>query len=200
MLIDLSIALDNTTPAYPGDPTISLSLSATFVNDGYVGHALQMGTHTGTHIDAPAHMIEGGDKLGTIALDRFIGPGKLIEGFSIEAAQAAQLAAGDIALFYTGTSDRLHEAGYFTDYPAMDATLAEYLIDKGVRLVGVDTCSIDNSEGFPIHKKLLGAGIPLVENLTNLTSLRGAAFRVYALPLKLDDDGAPARVIAEVQS
>jgi kynurenine formamidase len=199
MIIDLSVELSENTPAYPGDPKIGLRQSAAYASEGYLGHSVRLGTHTGTHIDAPAHMIEGEPTLGGLPLETFIGVGKLVKGFSKEAIDAAGISVDDIALFDTGTSERYYDPSYFTDYPVMTEDVANYLLEKGVKMVGVDTCSVDDAEGFPIHKKLLAAGIPIVENLTNLSALYDRDFRVFALPLKLDVDGAPVRAFAVVQ-
>ena len=81
----------------------------------------------------------------------------------------------------------------------MSQEVAEYLVESKVKMVGVDTCSIDNADGFPIHRILLGADILIIENLTNLDRLAGKNFRVFALPLNLQVDGSPARVVAELQ-
>jgi arylformamidase len=198
MLIDLSIKIDSQTPVYPGDPAIGVEQVAAVAQNGYALHTITLGSHSGTHIDAPAHMIEGGATLEAIDLDTYKGPAKLIEGFSLDAVQAAGLLPGDIALFLTGTSDRFQAVDYFTDYPAMEPTIAMYLIEIGVKMVGLDTCSADNRDDFPVHKLLLGAGIPIIENLTGLSRLRDKQCSLIALPLRLDADAAPARVIAEV--
>lgn len=80
----------------------------------------------------------------------------------------------------------------------MSEEMASYLVDQKVNMVGVDTGSIDNLDGFPIHKTLLAGNVLIIENLTNLEQLIDRKFKVYALPIKLALDGAPARVIAEV--
>lgn len=196
MIIDLSVPLNPQTPVYPGDPAICIQQDSTVLDDGYLGHTITLGTHNGTHIDAPAHMLDGAGTLGSLPLDTFVGPGKLVEGFTLEAVQAAGLRTGDIALFNSGTYEQFGSSTYFTDYPVMLMEVADYLVEAGVKLIGIDTGSIDNQDDFPLHKRLLGAGIPIIETLTNLHALRGVQFNVYALPLKFDLDGAPARVIA----
>lgn len=202
MIIDLSHRLDAETPVYPGDPKLTITQADTIESAGYLGHTLSLGTHLGTHIDAPAHMLDGGRSLDTYTVDRFVGPGKYIfvpdNTFSLELVQNADIQEGDIVLFHTNMSYSFTDPAYFTNYPAMPEAVAEHLVQKKVQLVGVDTCSIDNQDGFPIHKILLGADIPIIENLTNLEQLDGQTFRVYALPLRFDLDGAPARVIADL--
>lgn len=197
MLVDLSVQLNNQTPAYPGDPKIQIAQIETVESDGHLGHSILLGTHTGTHIDAPAHMLVAGDSLGAVPIDRFFGTGKLVDAFTIDAIDKAMVESDNIVIFYTGMSNDYYKPSYFTDYPVMPGEIADYLINKGVKLVGVDTCSVDNTPDFPIHKRLLGAGIPIAENLTNLDALQDRNFQVYAFPLNLDLDGAPARVIAE---
>lgn len=202
MIIDLSVPLNDQTPVYPGDPKPEIAIAATVQADGCMLHSVKLGTHTGTHIDAPAHMIEGAPTLGQLPIGTFGGTATVVEGFSVAALEAAGVESGDIVLFHTGASDRFHEGWYFTGHPVMSDEVADWLVAKHVKLVGLDTPSADNAEGFPIHKKLLGAGIPIIETLRiskeDLAIMRDRWFDLYALPLKLDLDGAPARVVAVV--
>jgi arylformamidase len=99
-------------------------------------------------------------------------------------------------LFYTGMGKKYTDASYFTDYPAMSEETAQFLVDAKVKMVGFDTGSADIHEDFPIHKILLAGNVLIIENLTNLDQLVGKNFTVYALPLNLQVDGSPARVIA----
>ncbi len=200
MYVDLSVALNEQTPVYPGDPATKISPVGLLANDGYCDHYISLGTHVGTHIDAPMHMLEGGKSLDQIPLEQFVSSGRLAEvaGSNFESVKQAGIQAGDIVLFRTGMSDRYHEKEYFEDYPAMSEEVAKYLVGAKVKMVGVDTCSVDNQDGFPIHKILLGGDVLIIENLTNLDQLTGRDFNVYALPLSLQIDGSPARVIAEV--
>jgi arylformamidase len=200
MLIDLSVSLNESTPVYPGDPETKITTAGILDQNGYQDHLVCMGTHVGTHMDAPSHMIAGGKNLNEFELSRFSGRGIHIpveSTFDIEALKQAGLLEGDIVLFDTRLSDKYYSPEYFTNYPAMSEDIAQYLIDSRVSVVGVDACSVDNQEGFPIHKKLLGSNILIVENLTNLSLLEGKQFKVYAFPIKLEIDGAPVRVVAE---
>jgi len=201
MIIDLSVHIDDRTPAYPGDPRFEARVAGTLEHDGYEGHSISMGTHTGTHIDAPSHMISEGASLNMADISRFVGRGRMIDatqGFSLDAVQMADIQAGDIVLFDTGTSARFYDASYFERYPVMPSNIAEYLVNQQVGMVGLDTCSADNTPEFPIHTALLSHDIHIIENLTNLAVLAHHEFRVFALPLNLSLDGAPARVIAEI--
>ncbi len=202
MYIDLTHRLNNDTPVYPGDAVIKITTIDTVEKSGYLGHGLSFGTHIGTHIDAPAHMISGGKTLDKFGVEAFVGRGCYIfleKGqFTLEAIQKAEIKPGDIVIFDTQSSYNFKKPEYFTDYPVMSEQIAQYLVDAGVKMVGVDTCSIDNQPHFPIHKILLSNNILIIENLTNVEQLTGYSSTIYALPIKLDLDGAPARVIAEV--
>jgi arylformamidase len=199
-IIDLSVPLDSNTPVYPGDPAPRIEPAAHIEKDGYTDHLISIGTHLGTHIDAPLHMIAGGKNLSDFPVEIFVGRGKLVEvsDGNFDAVKSAGIERGDIVLLHTGMSDKFHDPVYFESYPAMPQEVAAYLVETGVKMIGLDTCSTDNQDDFPIHKTLLAANVLIIENLTNLETLAGKKFTVYALPLKLEIDGSPARVIAKI--
>ena len=201
--IDLSVLVNEQTPAYPGDPKIKIETIGEFAKDSYNDHKVCFGIHSsGTHIDAPNHMVDGGKTLDQIPLENFVGRGKLVEvkdkKFDLAVVKEAGIEEGNIALFHTGLSEIYHKPEYYSDRPAMSEEIANYLVEKKIKMIGLDMCSPDK-EPFPVHRILLGAGILIIENMTNLNKLTGKEFTVYALPIKLALDGAPARVIAEVQ-
>lgn len=200
MYIDLSVSINQKTPVYPGDPAPQIDTAGVLDKDGFNDHLISIGTHLGTHVDAPMHMLDQGKSLDQIPLDQFIGKGKLVgvSGDGFDGVKAIDIQEGDIVLFHTAMSEKYHEPSYFKKYPAMSKELAQYLVESKVKMVGVDACSVDNQDGFPIHKILLKGNIIIIENLTNLGKLADKEFKIYALPLKLEIDGAPARVIAEV--
>ncbi len=198
--VDLSVALNEKTPFYPGDPATKIAPSAVMETDGYEDHYISVGTHVGTHIDAPRHMIAGGKSLHEYPIENFVGPGVVIntgKDITLEKVKESNIREGDIVLFNTGTSKEYFQPSYYDNYPTLTEEIAEYLVSKKVKMIGVDTCSVD-PEVFPVHKSLLKNDILIIENLTNLDALAGLNFTVYALPLKLEIDGSPARVIAEV--
>lgn len=201
-LIDLTVTLNAQTPLYPGDPATKIEPAGVMERDGYTDHYISVGNHVGTHIDAPLHMAAGGKSLDKMPVDRFAGRGVLVDvtdGFSLERLQQADIKQGDIVLFRTGMSEKYHEPIYFEEYPVMSEEVANYLVEHKVSMAGVDAGSVDIAEGFPIHKVLLAGDVLIIENLTNLDKLTGKMFKVYALPVKLDVDAAPARVVAEVE-
>jgi kynurenine formamidase len=198
--LDLSVTISDELPVYPGDPDVRIEPAAKYTSEGYNDHVVRIGTHAGTHIDAPFHMIDHGKTLEHYPVDQFVGRGRYVRvqgEFDLAAVQAAGIEAGDIVLFDTGLSQAYNEPDYFEKFPHMPEDVAQYLIQQKVKMVGADTCSPDTAP-FTIHKLLLGADVLVIENLTNLRGLAGKEFTVYALPLKLQVDGAPARVIAEV--
>ncbi|MBI2036345.1 cyclase family protein [Candidatus Microgenomates bacterium] len=200
-IIDLSVSLNEDTPVYPGDPKTKIEPMGVFNKDGYEDSYVCIGTHVGTHIDAPRHMVKGGKSLDKITIDRFAGRGVYIKvsdkKFDLEQIKKADIQKGDIVLFHTGMSAIYYQTEYYNDYPAITEDIANFLIKKKVKMIGVDMCSPDY-EPFPVHRILLKNDILIIENLTNLKELRGKEFRVYALPIKLQIDGAPARVVAEL--
>lgn len=198
-IIDLSVPLNENTPIYPGDPKTEITMAGVLDTDGYEDHRVSFSTHVGTHIDAPAHMVKGGASLDKIPVESFIGNGKLItlkDGqFSLQQVKDSGLQEGDIVLFSTGWSQRYYEAAYFEDYPQIPEDIANYLVEQKIKMVGMDMCGPDHPP-FPIHQILLSGGVLIAENLTNLEKLIGKEFEVTALPLHVEIDGSPARIIA----
>lgn len=201
-LVDLSVTLNEKTPVYPGDPPVRIEPAGVFEKNTYNDHFVSFATHVGTHIDAPFHMLANGKALDEMPLEQFIGRGVYIkvEGktFDLEVVEQADIRAGDIVLFHTGLSEIYHKEKYFHDYPEIPEDIANYLIDKNIKMVGMDMCSPDHPP-FKTHRILLGRSVLIIENLTNLDQIAGKEFTVYALPIKLQLDGAPARVIAEIK-
>lgn len=201
MYIDLTVDLNPHTPIYPGDPVTKIEPTSTIEKDGYTDHYLSFATHAGTHIDAPLHMMSGGKTLDRYDVNTFIGRGRYIKvsnnKFDLNSVIDANITTGDIVLFHTGWAARYHDPEYFNEHPAMSEDIAHYLVGKKIKMVGMDMSGPDH-EPFPIHKILLMADVLIAENLCNLEKLAEQDFMIYALPIKLQLDGAPARVIADL--
>lgn len=200
MLVDLSVALNEKTPIYPGDPETKITAGGILDQDGYQDHFVCVGTHVGTHMDAPSHMVVGGKNLDQFPVEKFSGRGvyiKVGKEFDLDEIKRVPLEEGDIVLFHTGMSDSYYEPAYYEKYPAMPEEVARYLVEKKIKIVGVDMCSPDH-EPFPVHRILLGSEVLIIENLTNLGALKSKKFTVYAFPIKLQIEGAPVRVVAEI--
>jgi kynurenine formamidase len=215
-VLDLSMPLAEDTPVYPGDPAARIETAATFAREGYHTTRVALGAHTGTHIDAEAHMIPGGRTLGHYPLERFHGPALLLDlrpGAPRPGPGAyGAIRAETIVLLRTGHSASLRAPDYHTRVPDLPAALLDLLVERRVAMVGVDAGSIDDAP-YPVHKALLAAGILIAENLVGLDRLAAAAdeaargsgeagaaarIEVWALPLRLDLEASPARVVAVV--
>lgn len=170
-------------------------------------------THIGTHIDAPIHFIEGGRTIDEFALDRFTGPGAVIDvsqdtpsEITVDdvESEANDIRAGDIVLLYTGWHDKYGTAEY-DPHPWLSTALAEWFVDREVGLIGVDTITPDlpgpkrpgGWEEFPVHRILLENEVLIAEHLTNLAPLTGERLEIFAFPIPIrNGDGAQARFVA----
>lgn len=141
--IDLSVPVSENMPVYPGDPTTKIEPAGKIEKDGFEAHYFSMLNHAGTHIDAPSHMIAGGKTLDQFTLEAFTGRGVYIKVqnklFDVATIKAVDIKEGDIVLFHTGMSERYEDKDYFEEYPAFPEELANYLVEKKVKIVGVDT-------------------------------------------------------------
>ena len=208
-IIDISVPIaPGDTPTYPGDPGVEVvSWSAMARGDAANVSVLHFGAHTATHVDAPAHFIAGAPRLGSLPLDALVGPAQVVEVpedvREIGAEHVARLVdeGAERVLFKTRNSTFWENPrGRFReDFTYLAPGAARALVERGVRLVGIDYLSVEKfgSEDFKTHKTLLSQGVVVVEGL----DLRGAAAGLYeliCLPLKIaagDGDGAPARAV-----
>lgn len=199
--IDLTQIFTKQMPVYEGDPKSDLSQTAFIEEDGYNDHFLKTGMHVGTHIDAPLHMLKDGGTINTVAVDKFFGNGHLINARGKDTIDVGLLSGldinkGDIVLILTGFDKKYRQKDYFEKYPVLSKDFANLLVELGVSIVGTDTCSPDR-EPYEVHKILLGNGVLIIENLTNLDSLVGENdFKIIALPMKIQAEAAPVRVVA----
>lgn len=199
--------LNDSTPVYPGDPTVAIDVTATFEDSGFFNTRLSLGCHIGTHIDAEGHMIPGGRMLDSYPLDCFHGRGVLLDvrsGAATPDVLGAGIDDGCIVLLRTELSDDQHEPDYYSRVPELPMDFVDELIACGVKMVGIDAGSIDG-EPFTIHKALLSHGVLIAENLVGLSALASrvgaeaapvSEFTVWALPLNLETEASPARIVA----
>ncbi|NJE85018.1 cyclase family protein [Thermococcus sp. CX2] len=189
MIIDLSISIGEDTPVYPGDPEVKVKPWARIERDGYYMNALRLGEHTGTHVDAPAHFIPGGKTVDEMPLEKFMGPGLVIDVRSGEGLVGLEEVPdsgflGRVVLFLTGGRE-------------LSPEVALFLVAEGARAVGTDAMSIGDDA---VHKILLSEEVPIFENLTNLELLVGKEFTFIAFPLKVrGGSGSPVRAVAIVK-
>lgn len=212
--VDLSRDLNENTQVYPGDPAPAIRAFATVEQDGFNARSVRMGTHTGTHIDAPYHFFEDGKTLDDFPVESFCGRGRVIDitGKEEESAITAEelkeyegcLHGLEIVILRTGWENYYRTEKYFKQ-PYLKEDAAEVLLKSGVRIVGIDASSVDgvygNSVGEKAHRVLLGNGRMIVENLCSLEELpENQDIWFSFFPLKLSKaDGAPVRAVAMIE-
>lgn len=212
-IVDLSMPIDARTPFYPGDPQPRVCAATTIAREGVNVLRLDLGSHSGTHCDAPYHFLEDGLKLDELPLERFIGRGVVVDctavaprtpiGWERLEPVAARLAEGTIVLLRTGWDDRATETTIF-DHPFLDGAACRRLLALGVRTVGIDAINLDETptgaldrERFPCHDAISRAGGVIVENLIGLGAVDFADPWISVLPLNVPGaDGAPTRAVA----
>lgn len=205
MIYDISLPISGSLTVWPGDPAVHISHPQHLDHgDAYTVSRLEMSTHTGTHVDAPAHVIHGGRTIDEIDLDLLVGPARVVHApqaslLTASVLQALGIPAGTKRLLLRTRNSLLWkraEADFDPDFVALSGDGAQWLVDAGVRLIGVDYLSVGPyADPTPAHLVLLGAGVVAIEGL-NLSEIDAGTYQLVCLPLKLaEGDGAPARAI-----
>lgn len=188
-------------PIYSGNPGYSDELDSA-IADGATANVtrLEIGAHTGTHIDGPSHFYDGGPGTEALELEAMIGPcvvaeipDRGLEPIDRGALEAAGIPDGSERVLLKTTNSRLWERNDFThDFIRLDRSGAEYTLERGIRLIGIDYLSIGDGDA---HRALLGAPIVALEGL-DLREIEPGPYTLLCLPLKLEGtDGAPGRVV-----
>jgi arylformamidase len=202
-IIDISLPISSEMLIWPGDPRPALTPVASLEVEGVQVSQLVLGTHTGTHLDAPRHFIPGGRTIDQLDLGALVGVCRVVEVISAEGhlshadLQRVKLHPGDRLLLKTRNSRRPAGRTFARDFVALDPSGADYVCERGVGLVGIDGPSIDawDASDFPSHKRLLGADILIVENLV-LRHIMPGLYGLIAVPLNLTGaDGCPVRAL-----
>jgi arylformamidase len=207
-IYDVSVPISRTTPTYPGDPGIEIQQWAA-IESGDAANVtlLHFGAHTATHVDAPAHFIEGASKVDQMPLDALIGEARVVEippdvrSIDAKTLAAAGLDGASRVLFKTRNSAFWDDpaSGFRTDFTFIAPDAARALSEMNVRLVGIDYLSVEKFQPkrFETHTVLLSRGIVIVEGL-DLRGVAAGTYELLCLPLKIasgSGDGAPARAV-----
>lgn len=223
-IIDLSHTIHGEIQIYPGDPLPSIRRGLTHEKDYCHVDVLTLGSHTGTHIDAPYHFLKEGKKIDELPVQNFVGPGvlvdvsaksdrELIEPGDVEPYEN-EIAEGDFVILKTGRDKYFGTSKYYL-HPYLSPEGARLLFEMGVSLVGIDALNVDptyhdsrdsdpsaralpdeEAYGYPVHDILLGNDVLIVENLCNLDKIKPVKGVYSFLPLKLkDSDGSPIRAV-----
>ena len=188
--IDLSYEIEHQMAVYPGDDELKLYRHRFLNRDYYNDTKLETGMHVGTHIDAPSHLLNKDRFICDYPVEKFIGNGCLLdvrneEIIKLKDEYLDKVQEGDIVLLYTGYDEFFGTDKYFENHPIVDEKLAQFFVDRGVKLIGIDMPSPDQYP-FKVHHKLLENDILIIENLRNLKKLEGVKrFEVMAFPLNI---------------
>lgn len=209
-VIDLTHTIRPDMPVYPGTEPPKFTPANSYERDGFKETLLEMFTHTGTHMDPPAHLFAGRTTLDQFPAEQFIGKALVIdcralrEGEAITMAQLApygsKVQEADFLLFNLGWDKRWGTESYFGDYPCLDDAVMELILAGSYKGIGFDVIGLDPiaDESLPRHRALFAQkDIVNIENLKNLELCGDELFRFACLPLKVEtSDGAPCRAIA----
>ncbi|HWQ80084.1 MAG TPA: cyclase family protein [Anaerovoracaceae bacterium] len=206
-VVDLSHKFSVEDMVFPGTMGMSFERTHTTAEDHYNLSIARINSHSGTHTDAPLHFIAGGDSLGEVPIDRYVGSCVVADcrdkgafgtiGIDdIKPYEDAVRKAGRV-LICTGWSKHFNEECFFTDYPIISEELADYLVSLGIVLVGVEPPSLNPPKYIEVHQAFLKNNVAIVEGLTNLEALIGKEFIFCGAPLAFEDmDGFPVRAYA----
>lgn len=209
-VIDLTHFISEDMPVYPGTEGPKLTPANTYEKDGFKETLMAMYTHTGTHMDPPAHLFAGRTTLDQFPVDQFIGLALVIDCTALKDGERVPLELitrygckadeAEFLLFRFGWDKHWGTPAYFGNYPCLSDEAVDYIIHTRKKGVGLDVIGIDPIDDIhlTIHRKLFAANeIVVIENLMNLEQVGDDLFWFMALPLKhVDADGSPIRAIA----
>jgi kynurenine formamidase len=208
-VIDLTHSIHPRMPVYPGTALPELIPLSDILTDGFLETRLVLTSHTGTHLDAPAHMVAGGLTLDRIPAEKFIGSGWVCDVSGLKKDKITRedivLPAQEIdfLLFYSGWDRKWNTPGYFEGYPVLSGEAVRRLKDHTLKGIGFDMISADPAgvDDYEVHTALLRNNVILIENLKNLDQLIGRHFLFSCLPLNITSgDGSPVRAVAMLEA
>lgn len=207
-IYDVTVPISNELPTWPGDPSVQLTVWRSLSSgDSANVSMLNFGAHTGTHVDAPAHFIDGAATIESLPLDVLIGDAQVVEVpddmYAIdEEFVLANVPEGTTRVVFKTRNSAFwseSEPVFHTDFTYLDLKAAQQLVAQGIKLVGIDYLSIEkfDSPKHETHLALLSRGVVILEGL-NLTDVPPGKYELICLPLRLrtsKGDGGPARVV-----
>ena len=203
MFYDVTIPISHGMTVYPGDLEVIYERQTSIEKEGYNWSRISAGTHIGTHMDAPVHFIKDGATMDDLPMDLMISEASVVETqaemISREVLEHIKLKDWRVVFFKTKNQELWKRKEFVPDFVSITPDGAEYLVKKGVRLVGIDYRSIEThyTHDYPVHKTLLGSGAFIIEGLY-LNNVTAGRYKLYCLPLKLDKgDGGPVRAVLE---
>lgn len=208
-VIDLTHVISEDMPVYPGTDAPKLNPANTLEVDGFKETLMIMYSHTGTHMDPPAHLYADGATLDAMPITNFVGKGFVVDCTDLGAGDyitmdkinnnKSKIEEAEFILFNTGWSKYWGKDEYYGKFPVADKDVVNYLANNHKKGFGVDAISIDSmdEETLPSHQVILKNNLVIIENLMNLDQVGNEVFTVCLLPLKWKNaDGAPIRAIA----
>ena len=202
---DITLTITPQSIVWPGDPPVIMERTSSIASgdNSNVSH-IRMSCHTGTHVDAPDHFLNNGKTVEALSLDLLVGRAYVLHLPDVNLITASVLMQADIPprtrrlLFKTRNSEYWEKGSseFHTDFVGLSVDAAELLVDRNVKLVGIDYLSIAPYKmGTPVHTILLNAGVVVIEGL-DLSQVSQGRYTLHCLPLKLGGaDGAPTRAI-----
>ena len=208
MIIDLTHTLKNKITVYPNTLEPIFEQGNTIEKDGFSEINMTMCTHTGTHIDAPAHIIPNTKSLDQFDVEKFIGSATVIDCSEIKEIsldflkmKENEIKNIDFVLFYSGWQYKWNSERYFDEFPTLTTEAVEWLAELNLKALGFDSISVDKmaTKSLSNHKILLKKEILIIENMTNLDKLISKKFELNCIPLKIENsDGSPIRAFARI--
>ncbi len=206
MLIDVSYPYTDFMAVYPNNPKFSIQRVQNLEKGDSANVSLiTIGTHTGTHIDAPSHFVSGGKTIDQISLEALNGTAKLLDlrgndEITKKLLSHYDIVSGDIVILKTDNSNVFHGEAVLKDYVTLDYEAAEYLAEKNIKMICIDYMTIERPRakrvaGRSIHNILLSKEV-LIAEMLDLTQVVEGIYQVYCFPINIAGaDGAPARVV-----
>lgn len=209
-IIDLTHIVSPDMPVYPGTEQPVFVTGCSIEETGFLEKKITMYSHTGTHVDAPAHLIKNHKTLDLLPIEHFHGPALMLNFENIVSGlidvadlepYSIDLKKVEFLLIHTGWSKHWGSEKYYSGYRVLSLAAADWLSQFKLKGVGLDTISADSADtqDYPVHKALLQKDIIIIENLKNLLSLPGSIFNYSCFPVNFKDaDGSPVRAVAYV--